>query len=253
MRWTGLMSRYKSTLKIYRLTIGRRTTSVRIEPELWESLEEVAFFEGCSVGDIAARARQEFQLGSLTSRIRLFLLGYFRARAVEAEPRRVCRDGKDRVEQRDLALEMAGEIDPRMAAFLGYWQSLTKGGSLPCFDQFHLGDIEALGFGDHVHVVDVSADHPNEFRCLRLAPVTTLHRIEDGRPMSDLGDGLYAQEIRAQYFQARHRPRPLLQDVVIDGKAEGHLRYQRMILPWRGQGGAGGIDQVVVGVIRGLE
>lgn len=246
------MSRYKSTLKIYRLTLGKRTTSVRIEPELWESLEEVAFFEGCSVGDIAARASQAFKVGSLTSRIRLFLLSYFRDQAPEAEPRRVSRDGRERVEQRDLALEKAGEIDPRMAAFLDYWQSLTKGGSLPCFDQFRLGDIEALGFGDHVHIVDVSADDPNAFRLVRLAPVTVVHRIEDGRPMRDLGDGLYAQEIRTQYFQARHRPRPMLQDVVIDGKEEGHLHYQRLVLPWLGQGGVSGIGHVVVGVIRGL-
>jgi hypothetical protein len=109
-----------------------------------------------------------------------------------------------------------------------------------------------LGFGDHVHVVDVSADDPNQFRCVRVAPVTKIHRIEDGRPMSDLGDGLFAQEIRTQYFQARHRPRPTLQDVVVDGKEEGQLRYQRIILPWRDQGGAGAIDQLVVGVIRGL-
>lgn len=247
------MSRYKSTLKIYGLRLGKRTTSVRIEPELWEALEEVAFFEGCSVDDIATRAGQAFKVGSLASRIRLFMLQYFRDRAREVEPRRFSRDGKDRVDQRELGLEMAGKIDPRMAAFLDHWRSLTKGGSLPCVDQFHLGDVEALGFGDHVHVVDVSADDPNQFCCLRLAPVTVVHRIENGRPMSDLGEGLYAQEIRAQYFLARHRPRPLLQDVVVDGKAEGHLRYQRMVLPWRGQGGAGGIDQLVIGVIQGLE
>src|SRR5271165_3961304 len=100
------MSRYKSTLKIYGLTLGKRTTSVRIEPELWESLEEVAFFEGCSVGDIAVRASQEFKVGSLTSRIRLFLLNYFRDRAGEAEPRRCSRDGKDYDDHRDLGREM---------------------------------------------------------------------------------------------------------------------------------------------------
>jgi predicted DNA-binding ribbon-helix-helix protein len=247
MPWTEVMSRYKSTLKIYGLRLGKRTTSVRIEPELWEALEEVAFFEGCSVDDIATRAREAFKVGSFASRLRLFMLKYFRERAGEREPRRFSRDGKDRVDQRELGLEMAGKIDPRMAAFLGYWQSLAEGGSLPCVDQFHLDDVAAIGFADHVHVVDVSADDPNQFRCIRLAPVTMVHRIEDGRPMSDLGEGLYAEEIRTQYFQARHRPRPMLQDVVVDAKQEGHLRYQRMVLPWRGQGG---IDQLVVGVIR---
>src|SRR5579862_832794 len=105
------MSRYISTLKVYGLRLGDRTTSLRIEPELWESLEEIAFFEGCTIADIADRARRGYKTGSLVSRLRLFMLDYFRERTGQVVPRRMVQDGLERVEQRELPLDMAGEVD----------------------------------------------------------------------------------------------------------------------------------------------
>jgi predicted DNA-binding ribbon-helix-helix protein len=63
--------------------LGHRT-SIRLEPEMWESLKDIARREHCTVHDIcslvAARKRDS---SSLTASIRVFVMLYFRAAATE--------------------------------------------------------------------------------------------------------------------------------------------------------------------------
>ncbi len=62
------------------VTISRRRTSVRLEPEMWKSLEEVAGYEGCSIHDICTLvALKKKKESSLTSAIRIFLILYYKA------------------------------------------------------------------------------------------------------------------------------------------------------------------------------
>jgi predicted DNA-binding ribbon-helix-helix protein len=67
------------------VTVNGRRTSIRLEPEMWDALEEISKREGVRVSDVVSRidthARQS---GSgLTARVRVFVLGYFRAAATE--------------------------------------------------------------------------------------------------------------------------------------------------------------------------
>jgi len=78
-----MVERKTTTLVSRNLVIGRRRTSVRLEPPMWESLEEIARREGAGIHalctGIAARRRES----ALTAAIRVFVLGYFRAAATE--------------------------------------------------------------------------------------------------------------------------------------------------------------------------
>lgn len=65
------------------VTINGRRTSLRLEPEMWESLSEIASREGCSVNDIVAKIDRRRNTGGLTSNVRVFVLGYFRSAATE--------------------------------------------------------------------------------------------------------------------------------------------------------------------------
>lgn len=73
-----------SSLVSRNITIFGRRTSVRLEPEMWMALNDIAERERCTVHDICSlvyvRKKKET---SLTAAIRVFLMLYFRAAATE--------------------------------------------------------------------------------------------------------------------------------------------------------------------------
>lgn len=74
----------RSTLVSRNITILGRRTSVRLEPEMWNALRDIAKREGCSTHDICSliNIRKNIRT-SLTGAIRVFLMLYFRAAATE--------------------------------------------------------------------------------------------------------------------------------------------------------------------------
>ena len=71
------------------IRIAGRRTSLRLEPEMWSALHEVAELEGRTIHDICTAVAALPRPGdaSLTSSIRVFLLQYFRALAMQNRPR----------------------------------------------------------------------------------------------------------------------------------------------------------------------
>jgi predicted DNA-binding ribbon-helix-helix protein len=71
-----------TALMIRNVSVCGRRTSVRLEPQLWDTLAEICRRERCTPHDVcsyvAARRR-----GSLTSSLRVFILDYFRTSATE--------------------------------------------------------------------------------------------------------------------------------------------------------------------------
>lgn len=67
------------------VTVNGRRTSIRLEPEMWDALEEIAKREGVRVSDVVSRIDRHARLSGsgLTARVRVFVLGYFRAAATE--------------------------------------------------------------------------------------------------------------------------------------------------------------------------
>ena len=74
----------KSTLVSKNVTILGRRTSVRLEPEMWSALRDIARREGCSSHDICSLINiRKNSHTSLTAAIRVFLMLYYRAATTE--------------------------------------------------------------------------------------------------------------------------------------------------------------------------
>ena len=74
----------RTTLLSRNITVDNRRTSVRLEPEMWSSLYDIAKRENCSIHDICTLINmRKNPKTSLTAAIRVFLMLYFRAAATE--------------------------------------------------------------------------------------------------------------------------------------------------------------------------
>ncbi|HYD18732.1 MAG TPA: ribbon-helix-helix domain-containing protein [Patescibacteria group bacterium] len=63
--------------------IAGRRTSVRLEPQMWSALEEVAKANRCTIHDLCTAVQEErHPQASFTAALRVFLVEYYRAAAV---------------------------------------------------------------------------------------------------------------------------------------------------------------------------
>lgn len=73
-----------STLVSRNITVNGRRTSVRLEPEMWKAIKEIASRENCSIHELCSLiAFRKKARTSLTAAIRVFLMLYFRAATTE--------------------------------------------------------------------------------------------------------------------------------------------------------------------------
>ncbi|MCB1531462.1 MAG: ribbon-helix-helix domain-containing protein [Alphaproteobacteria bacterium] len=79
----------KTTLVSRNITVQGRRTSVRLEPEMWTALREIAAQEFCSIHDICTLiSLRKKEKTSLTAAIRVFIMLYFRAATTDEGHRR---------------------------------------------------------------------------------------------------------------------------------------------------------------------
>ena len=80
----------RSTLVSRNITVLGRRTSVRLEPEMWTALRDIARREKCRIHDICSLIqKRKNQRTSLTAAIRVFLMLYYRAASTEEGHSRV--------------------------------------------------------------------------------------------------------------------------------------------------------------------
>lgn len=73
-----------STLVSRNITVLGRRTSVRLEPEMWTALRDIARRERCKVHDLCSLIhKRKNPRTSLTAAIRVFLMLYYRAASTE--------------------------------------------------------------------------------------------------------------------------------------------------------------------------
>jgi predicted DNA-binding ribbon-helix-helix protein len=70
------------------VTASRGRTSMRLEPELWEALEEICQREDVTLADLVKRIEHTGHPGGRTSAVRVHVLNYFRTAAHAAVPQR---------------------------------------------------------------------------------------------------------------------------------------------------------------------
>lgn len=65
------------------VTVAGRRTSLRLEPDMWDSLWEISAREGVSLHQLCTEVGRHRGGSSLTAAIRAYVLAYFRAAATE--------------------------------------------------------------------------------------------------------------------------------------------------------------------------
>lgn len=66
------------------VTANRGRTSMRLEPELWDALQEICERERITMGEVVRRIEKRGHPGGRTSAVRVHVLEYFRRAATEA-------------------------------------------------------------------------------------------------------------------------------------------------------------------------
>ena len=75
--------RRPSTLVNRNVTVAGHRTSVRLEPAMWEALHHVCEAERKSLNDVVTEIARDQVESSLTAAIRVYVMSYFRAAAME--------------------------------------------------------------------------------------------------------------------------------------------------------------------------
>ncbi len=63
------------------INAGRGRTSMRLEPELWNALEEICDREEITMRELVRRIEQNEHVSGRTSAVRVYIVDYFRAAA----------------------------------------------------------------------------------------------------------------------------------------------------------------------------
>jgi predicted DNA-binding ribbon-helix-helix protein len=80
----GSKKKKTSTLKSKNVVIGKRRTSVRLDPLMWDSLNEICERQGTTLHVVCTAIAQHKSLKmSLSNAIRVFIVAYYRAAATE--------------------------------------------------------------------------------------------------------------------------------------------------------------------------
>lgn len=72
-----------TTIGLRNVTLRGRRTSLRLEPDFWSALEEIARREKLSINALCEKIQTRAGRGNLTAAVRLYALDYFRAAATE--------------------------------------------------------------------------------------------------------------------------------------------------------------------------
>jgi predicted DNA-binding ribbon-helix-helix protein len=76
-------SRTRSTLVNRNVTVAGRRTSMRLEPPMWEALQQICLREGKLLNELVTEIDRQRSESSLTAAIRVYLLRYFLAAATD--------------------------------------------------------------------------------------------------------------------------------------------------------------------------
>lgn len=98
------MTDYVSRLVNRNVKLGTRRTSIRLEPQLWTVLEQIAAAEGMTVHEVVAVAARVHGRG-LTNAVRIFMVTYLADRAdlLEGKPTTELQPSMQEIGQRAAA------------------------------------------------------------------------------------------------------------------------------------------------------
>lgn len=72
-----------SSLVVRNVVVSGRRTSLKLEPSMWEALQEISLREALSLSDLCTRVEERRLTSGLTAAVRVFILSYFRVAATD--------------------------------------------------------------------------------------------------------------------------------------------------------------------------
>ncbi len=73
-----------SSLVIHNVVVGAHRTSVRLEPVMWDALQDIANQQHVTVHDLVTDIDRERSASSLTAAIRVYIVDFYRSAALPA-------------------------------------------------------------------------------------------------------------------------------------------------------------------------
>jgi predicted DNA-binding ribbon-helix-helix protein len=86
-----------STLRKRSIVIGDRRTSVSLEDAFWKALKMIAATRDTTMSELVTEIQRERAPGNLSSRIRLYVLNFYRDRLIELEGAPLTSDARPRM------------------------------------------------------------------------------------------------------------------------------------------------------------
>jgi predicted DNA-binding ribbon-helix-helix protein len=74
----------RSSLIIHNIVVAGHRTSVRLEPVMWEALQEIARLQQTNVNQLVTDIDRQRHASSLTAAIRVYIVDFYRAAAAIA-------------------------------------------------------------------------------------------------------------------------------------------------------------------------
>jgi predicted DNA-binding ribbon-helix-helix protein len=71
-----------SSLVIHNVVVGAHRTSVRLEPVMWDALQDIASHQHVTVHDLVTEIDRERSASSLTAAIRVYIVDFYRTAAM---------------------------------------------------------------------------------------------------------------------------------------------------------------------------
>jgi len=73
-----------SSLAIHNIVVGGHRTSVRLEPAMWDALQDITRRQHVTVHDLVTEIDRERSTAGLTAAIRVYIVNFYRAAALPA-------------------------------------------------------------------------------------------------------------------------------------------------------------------------
>jgi predicted DNA-binding ribbon-helix-helix protein len=80
-----------SSLAIHNIVVGGHRTSVRLEPQMWDALQDIARRLRATVHDLVTEIDRTRTASSLTAAIRVYIVDFYRAAALPSGNRQALR------------------------------------------------------------------------------------------------------------------------------------------------------------------
>jgi predicted DNA-binding ribbon-helix-helix protein len=238
--------RPESALETFSVKLGKRWTTIRLEPELMTAFREIAAALGCEPDDLVTEIALARGPGSLTSALRIFVVNYYRQRTQPSVSARAVSSATVASDVVRASLETT-DVRPGDTRANRGLRDLLEAWSHNQGNALDPDIVETCGLQGFIHTVDVSVADPMNYwfrvwaSSVHLPPLRPLV----GSRLGDFPSRAYREAVGRDYFIAAtsgswrfQRVRASVNDAI--------RTYQRLALPI--SGASGRVDRLVVAV-----